>query len=203
LLAREALVQELLVNVVEPVAVSTSELEAAFQAQKARFSQPEKRRGTHVLAQLPADAEPRARQSAEAFIKQTIRALQNTRDIDATLSAAQSESSRDFNIVVQELPLAADDGTFVPEFSSALFSAGAPGVVQEVVHTQFGYHAIVVREIVPAVNASASVAFETLEQEISTRKRAQQLDALLSDLRSSTPVKFSPDAQKILASLEL
>jgi hypothetical protein len=199
LVAREALVQELLVDAVEPVEVDAAELEAAYLAQKARFTSPEKRRATHVLA-MPASAA--GQHSAELFIQQTIRALQSSQDREATLVAARSGSSADFNVVVQELPLAADDGTFVPEFSRALFSVPEPGIVPDAVKTQFGYHAILVREIVAALDAPKSVAFETLRGELATRKQAQRLDALLSDLRKRTPVKFSPDAQKILAALD-
>jgi parvulin-like peptidyl-prolyl isomerase len=202
LVARQALVQELLSDAVEPVEVETAEIEGAYQAQKARFSQPEKRRGTHLLAIPTAAAGPRAALSAEAFVLQTIRALQSSQDPQATLLAAQTESSGDFSVVVQELPLAANDGTFVPEFSRALFSVPAPGVVPDVVKTEFGYHAILVREIVPARNEPQSVAFETLRGELATRKQAQRLEVLLSDLRKRTPVKFAPDAQKILASLD-
>jgi hypothetical protein len=199
LMAREALVQELLLDAVEPVEIETAELEAAYLAQKARFTSPEKRRATHVLA-MPVSAA--GQHSAEAFVRQTIRALQSSQDREATLVAARGEASGDFSVVVQDLPLAADDGTFVLEFSRALFSVPEPGVVPEAVKTQFGYHAILVREIVPALNEPKSVAIETLRGELATRKRAQRLDALLGDLRKRTPVKFSPDAQKILAALD-
>jgi parvulin-like peptidyl-prolyl isomerase len=203
IIAREASVQELLTGAVEPVDVSHDELEAAYQSQKARFVQPERRRGIHLLAQLNALAGPAAEKSAETFVRQTIRALQASQDVAATLSAAQAETSPDFTVVVQELPLAANDGTFVPEFSRALFSLQAPGVVPEPVHTQFGYHAIVLSEIVAARNEPPSVAFETLKPEIATKKRAQRLEQLLTDLRKRTPVKFAPDTQKILATLDL
>jgi parvulin-like peptidyl-prolyl isomerase len=200
--AREALVQELLVHVVEPVEISQAELEAAYQKQKMRFSQPEKRRATHVLAKLSKGAGPNAERSAEAFIKQTIRALQSSNDTQATLAAARAESSADFAVVVEELPPSADDGTFVPEFSRAMFGMSATGLFPEPVHTEFGYHAILLTEIVPASEQPQSVAFETLRQEISTSKRTQKLQTLVADLRKSTRVKFAPDAQKILATLE-
>ena len=202
LIAREALVQELLVDAVEPVQVDPAEIEAAYQAQKGRFNQPEKRRGAHVLAVPDPAGGVTAEQSAEAFIQETIRALLYSRDVEATLAAASGSSAPNFKVAVQELPLAANDGTFVPEFSRALFSIRAPGVVPDVVKTQFGYHAILVREITPPKNDPQSVAFETLRREIAAGKQAQRLEALLSDLRKRTPVKFAKDAQKILATLD-
>ena len=73
----------------------------------------------------------------------------------------------------------------------------------EPVHTEFGYHAIVVKEIVPAVDEPQSVAFETLREELATSKRTLRLQSLLQDLRGKTRVRFSADAQKILAALDL
>ena len=202
LLAREALVQELLIDAVEPVEVSTAELEAEYETQKARFKQPEKRRSVHILATPdPAGGQEAARR-AEAFIQKTIEGLLFSREPEAALAAASGATDPAFKVAVQELPLAADDGTFVPEFSRALFAARAPGVVPNVVKTQYGYHAILISEIVPAREEPQSVAFETLRREIATRKQAQRLDALLTDLRKRTPVKFAPDAQKILATLD-
>lgn len=202
LLAREALVQELLASAVEPVDVGTAELEAEYQTQRARFKQPEKRRSVHVLASPEPTAGPEAGRSAESFIQKTLEELLDAPDREAVLAAAGGVTDPAFKVLVQELPLAADDGTFVPEFSRALFSTQATGVVPTVVKTQFGYHAILIREIVPALEKPQSVAFETLRPEIATRKQAQRLDALLSDLRKRTPVKFAPEAQKILATLD-
>jgi parvulin-like peptidyl-prolyl isomerase len=203
--AREAEVQAFLANVVEPVDISTEELEAAYAAHKDRFSQPEKRRGTHVLAQLAPNAGPDAIKAAEAFIVQTIRALRDddSNDSAAALEQVRAQSSSLFKVVVQELPLAAREGSYVPEFSSALFSIKAPGIVPEPVHTEFGYHAILVSEIVPALEEPRSVAYETLRGELATSKRTQRLQELLHDLRASTRVSFSADAQKILAALDL
>lgn len=200
--AREALVQELLVDAVEPVEVSTAELEAEYEKQRARFKQPEKRRSVHVLATPAPNAGAESARSAESFIRKTLEELLDSPDREAVLAAAGGASDAAFKVVVQELPLAADDGTFVPEFSRALFSTQATGVVPNVVKTQFGYHAILIREIVPAWEDPQSVAFETLRGEIATRKQAQRLDSLLSDLRKRTRVKFAPDAQKILATLD-
>jgi parvulin-like peptidyl-prolyl isomerase len=200
LLTREASVQQLLLADVEPVEVSDRELEATYQAQKARFAQPERRRASHVLAQPLAGGAPGA---AAAFIQRTIRALQASSDTAATLSAARAETSSDYKVIVEDLPLSPKDGPFVPEFSRAMFSLGAPGVVASPVHTQFGEHAIVVTEIAPALEEAQSVAFETLRGEIATQKRAQRLNVLLGDLRKRTRVKFAPEAQKILAALDL
>jgi len=202
LLAREALVQELLVDAVEPVEVSTADLEAEYQTQRARFKQPEKRRSVHLLATPEPAAGPDAARNAQSFIEKTLEQLLYASDREMVLAAAGGVSDPAFKVVVQELPLAADDGTFVPEFSRALFSTQAAGVVPNVVKTQFGYHAILIREIVPALEQPQSAAFETLRPEIVTRKQAQRLDALLSDLRKRTPVKFAPDARKILATLD-
>lgn len=200
--ARQALVQELLIEAVESVEVDQAELDKAYQAQKSRFDQPEKRRATHVLFTPDSSAGLAAEQAAADYAQQTLRSLLYAVDVEAALAAARGASAPHVKVSVQDLPAAADDGTYVPEFSRALFSVPAAGVVPDVVKTEFGYHVILVREIVPAHKEPQSVAVETLRREIAARKQAQRLDGLLRELRKRTPVKYAPDAQKILAALD-
>jgi len=198
---RKAQVQALLKSAVEDVAVSQDSLEAEYRAQAARFHTPERRAAMHVLARLPPDADKRAERAAETFIAQTIRALKAPAQRAEVLEAARSETSDLFQVVVEDLPPAAYDA-YVPEFSSALFSLVAPGVVEDPVHTSFGIHAIVVTDIIPAKSQPRSVAFETLREEVTARQEKERFGALLADLRSRARVQLSPDAQNVLATLD-
>jgi hypothetical protein len=202
--ARKAQVQALLEAAVENVAPSDDELEAAYKAQRSRFEKPEHRRATHLLALLPARASAEADRAARSFISQTLVALRAAPDADvaAVLDGAKLHQSPLFQVKLERLPAAPREGKFVPEFAEALFSVPEPGIVSEPVRTEFGYHAIWVTEIVPAFTELRSVAFETLRDELTKQKQKQRLDALLGELRARTPVRFAPDAQKHLASLD-
>jgi parvulin-like peptidyl-prolyl isomerase len=201
---RKAQVQALLEQAVENVAPSDDELEAAYKAQRARFEKPEQRQATHLLALLPARASADAERAARAFISQTLVALRAAPDADvaAVLESAKSHQSSLFQVKLERLPAAPREGKFVPEFAEALFSLTEPGIVAEPVRTEFGYHAIWVTDIIPAFTELRSVAFETLRAELTKHKQKQRLDALLDELRARTAVRFAPDAQKSLASLD-
>ncbi|MET0388361.1 MAG: hypothetical protein ABW321_20485, partial [Polyangiales bacterium] len=73
--ARQALVQALLAEDVEAEPITEAELNAAYHAEHARFSAPELRRATHVLAQLPPQPTAAQEQAARTFIEQAIERL--------------------------------------------------------------------------------------------------------------------------------
>ena len=103
---------------------------------------------------------------------------------------------------MQDLPLARAEGMFVPEFSRALFSQSGLGVVPEPVRTQFGYHAILVTEIVPARGTPRSEALELLQAELGTHLHEKRVTALLTELRQRTPVTYARDVDSALAGLQ-
>jgi parvulin-like peptidyl-prolyl isomerase len=85
----------------------------------------------------------------------------------------------------------------------ALFSQAELGVVPRPVRTEYGYHAIVVTEITPAVITGKPEAFATLHAELTTAKRKARLDALLRELQQHTPVRYAADAEGRLAQVGL
>ena len=201
--ARQALVQALLTEDVEVEQPSVEALERAYSTQHARFEQQEQRRCTHVLAALAPDANLQQAQAARVFIEQAIALLTTSSDRSATLAALRSESSRAFVVCVEDLPLVHAQAAFVPEFLQALCSVPEAGVVPDPVRTQFGYHAIVVTEIVPASSTPKAEAFNTLRAELGTTLHEQRVAALINELRKGTRIAYAQKIERLLASLEL
>ena len=201
--AQQALVQALLARDVESQQPSAAALDSAYAEQRARFEQPEQRRSTHVLAGLKPDAGLEKEQAAKAFIEQAIGLLRSASDLKATLASIKSESSPSFRVIVEELPLARAEGMFVPEFSQALFSLAETGVVPTPVRTQFGYHAIVVTEIVPPSATPKLEALDVLRGELGTRLHEKQVGTLVDSLRQRTRVAYAPQVEQLLGTLEL
>lgn len=199
---RQALVQALLARDVEAVDVPQPEIDAAYAAAPTRFEKPELRTATHVLAQLPAKASAAQDASAQAFIRDVIRRLRASDDLHATLDTLRTEHPSGFGLRVEQLPASPEKGAFVPEFSSALFSLPAPGVVPDPVRTEFGWHAIVLTEITPAHTTPRAEAEATLRDELATKKRAQSLASLLELLRQRTRVAHAPREQQLMAALD-
>jgi parvulin-like peptidyl-prolyl isomerase len=201
--ARQALVQALLARTVEANAISDAQLDAAYGPQKDRFEQPELRRSKHLLAPVSAKATQAEQDAARAFVATAITRLQAATSVDQVFDALRAEAPEALKVKVEQLPPAKPEGTFVAEYSKALFSLAAPGVVPEPVRTNYGYHAIVLTEIIPPKVIPRQEAFNALREELETSERKQRLDALVLELQHNTRVTYAQDAPKQLAALEL
>lgn len=200
--ASQARVQALLERVIERVTASREQVEEAYRASGERFVSPEKRASRHVLARLPAAPSPDREAAAREFARAALLRLAATGDREETWSELSAASSPLFEVRVETLPAVARSGPLAPEFSRAIFELSSPGVVQEPVRTQYGWHAIVVTDIVPAVKVDEATARAQLQRELDRDQRKLALDALLRELRSSTGVSYNPEVQKALASLQ-
>jgi peptidyl-prolyl cis-trans isomerase C len=201
-LARQALVQTLLARDVE-ANISDARLEAAYEAQKERFEQTELRRSKHLLVALTAKATPAEQTAARVFVEHAIAQLQASQSLDQTLDSLRRSAPANLKLRVEQLPPAKREGSFVAAFSQALFSLAAPAVVPEPVRTEYGYHAIVLTEIIPPKLVPKVEAFSALREELETSERKQRLDALMVELQNHTRVTYAQDAPKQLAALEL
>jgi hypothetical protein len=201
--ARQALVQALLERDVEPQAVDETEIAAAYEKQHARFETPEKRSATHLLAFLPKGASAEQDRAARSFCESASRQLMAASDRAAMLSQLQAFKSPLFAVRLEQLPLVAADGSFVPEFEHALFSLRTPGVVPTPVKTPFGWHVLIVTAIEPATRVPLSAARRDLQRELAVNKRKQAVDALLATLERRSNVSYSEKVQQALAALEL
>lgn len=201
--SRQALVQALLVQAVEAQEVSETELEQAYTAQKARFERPARRRATHLLAELPKHATPEQTRLALTFMTQALERVRGAPEPLETLHALRQSAPAGLRVSMEDLPPAPAEGAFVPEFSHALFSVAAPGVVPTVVHTQFGYHVIVVSELLPATITPKGEALSTLAHELGERKHKARFDALVLELQGRTRVSYAQKTDTRLTAVEL
>ncbi|HEY2734604.1 MAG TPA: peptidylprolyl isomerase, partial [Polyangiales bacterium] len=200
---KQALVQSLLERDIESEQVDETEVSAAYVRSRARFETPEKRKATHVLAYLPKHADDAALAAGRAFAENAIRQLMAADDLDAVLSQLKASKSPLFAVKVERLPAVAHDGSFAPEFESALFALPRPGVVPIPVKTEFGWHAIVVTEIDPATKVPVLLARDTLRRELAIARHKLALEALLSKLRDARAVHYAERVEQALASLDL
>lgn len=183
--------------------ITDADVAAAYDAAGTRFRTPEQRGSAHVLVQLPRSA-PQARSDAARALAERARLeLVAATDVDAVLARWSAMQGGAFAIRAEHVPATASDGDFAPEYLATLFAIDAthlPRVAAAVVRTQFGWHAIVLTDVVPGrATPLASVAAE-LRGELLTRRRRARLDALLAGLVQRTPPIASEDAvRRILA----
>lgn len=204
---RQALAQAMLEREVEarvrPESVTAQELSAAFDAQSRRFDVPERRASVHVLARMAASAPPDVVAAGRRFAAQAIADFQTDSDPDAWLTRHAGITGRRFEVRAERVPPLGAGDPADPAYIAALDGVAANEVVPTPVRSSFGWHAIVVTEVVAAHAVAREEAFATLRQEIVTRRRAARLEQLFDELGSSNRVVRNESAIRAALSIDL
>ncbi len=207
--ARRASVQALLVRRVEaevPLeSIDDALVEQTYEAQRSRFRRPVRRRSTHVLAAIATDAPPEALAAAERFALGAIARLEGAADPVAEAHAMEREddAGRSFRITVEELPPIAEGDALAPEFLAAVLSLREPGVVSRPIRTTFGFHAIVVTEILEAWEAPREEAYATIRRDLAAERRVHRTDELVQSIAERTPIVREAEATRWLLEADL
>jgi len=194
---RRAAVQALLAREIEeritPASIDGAAVEARLTHDAAMFAQPERRAAVHVLATPDPGAGPEAEAAAERFARRVATELAAEADPATAAQRYQDENDpgRSFTIRVEVLPPARRDELVQP-FADALFGAEAPGLVPTPVHTQFGWHVMVVTEIVPPWDMPRDEAEAVVRRQMAVEARAEALIALEDRLMAEHPPSLDP-----------
>lgn len=196
--ARRAAVQALLRHDVEerfrPETVPDDIVRARLEHDAAMFAQPERRASVHVLCRPNRDAPPEGEAAAERFCRDVLEAVVAASDPRAAAEAyaGTDTTGRTFTVTVETVRPARRDGELAEEYAAALFSLPAPGAVPDLVHTRFGWHVIVLTEVVPPWSIPAEEAERVVRRQLAVEARAAALDALARELLARTEVVLDP-----------
>ncbi|MDR2872680.1 MAG: SurA N-terminal domain-containing protein [Xanthomonadaceae bacterium] len=154
-------------------------LRTRYEAEKARFAEPEQRLASHILIKIDANADAAAQQAAEDKIKLLIEEARKPGADFAALAKANSEDlgSRDNGGNLGWV----ERGIMVPEFEEALFSM-TDGEIAGPLKTNYGYHAIQLRETRPAKETPFEEVRSELAEEQLKIDREHAYNALLGHL---------------------
>ncbi len=197
---RQALAQAVLTEEATRVEVTDAQLRAAYAAQKPRFSYLERRASLHVLA---AFQDPAQDAHAYEFIRHVCRefAAAPATEVESVWARYQTYVEPGLTVSAERIPAVDRDAAFVKPYLDALFSLPAPGTVPTPVRTRFGWHAIVVREIIPSAQIPFDEASGELRPELELKAREARTEELLNGLRRDAPVRVEADAVQRIAAL--
>ncbi len=176
----------------ENVTVKESDLKAFYEEKKTQFTQPEKRKLSHILIAVNDD-----RTADDALAQaQSIKSELSSK----TFSELAKEYSEDLGSAKSGGELGwMEKGLFVPEFEQAA-EALSRGDVSEPIKTQFGYHLITVTELQP----EHTQTYEQVKAELEQQYRKNLAENLyfeqfeqLTELAYEHPENLSTIAEKL------
>jgi peptidyl-prolyl cis-trans isomerase C len=174
-------------EVIRKIAVSDQQVRSFYDDHPDLFRQPEQVKASHILIQVPKDANDAQKAAAMAKIKSLKQRIDKGENF-ATLAMQYSDGPS--KIKGGDLGFFTHDQMVKP-FADAAFAL-KPGQVSDVVTTRFGYHLIRVTDHKPA----QTMAFNDVKDAISKRLREQQegkeIGAYLEKLKKHADIKRFP-----------
>jgi len=179
-------------EVEERVTVGTipdEEVRALYEARLSHYQQAERRRVSHLVVLVQRREPPARWAQAERFARQAVSALRGETDPSGALDAIAAGAPADLTMRVERLPPFAVGGGYDRAFEQAVFSSPRLGLLPAPVRTDFGWHAIVLDEVLPPVSVPLEVAAPELRQELVLVLRRRRLDELVRELEGRFPVR--------------
>ena len=186
--AREDMAVAKLINdeVAGKVTVKPEEVQAFYTQNPQHFQQPEKVHASHILIQVPKDADAATKAQARAKIDDLLKQARGGADFaDLAKNNSQDPGSA---------PNGGDLGFFeqgqmVGPFNDAAF-AQQPGTISDVVETTFGFHIIKVIEKQSAGLVPLEQAKDQIQEFLEDQGREQQTEAFVAALRAKGKIEI-------------
>ncbi|MDO9225044.1 MAG: SurA N-terminal domain-containing protein [Pseudomonadota bacterium] len=186
----------------EKVQVSDEQANKFYEANAARFQEPERRRASHILIKIDAAGDAKARAAAKASAEQILAEVKKT---PASFDDLARKHSQD--------PVSGarggDLGAFTRDMMVKPFSDAAfllqQGAISGLVETQFGYHIIRLDAIVPGAKigfalAKADILSELKQQE--AQRRFIETAERFSNMVYEQPDSLAPAAKEFGLNIE-
>ena len=129
------------------------QLDQVLESARDAMNRPELRGSAHALVRVPDKAAPELDRDARALAERIHAALATEPGLHAShLEETARRLAREtkLELVFESHPVTPREGRFVPEYITALFSIPEVGRVSAVTHTTYGWHVILLTEVIPA-----------------------------------------------------
>ena len=160
-------------NLGRQIKISEDDLRTYYEQNRARLGRPERRRASHILVQVPAQA---PESDAEKAKVKALALLTQVRDASAERFAASARAQSDdagSKAGGGDLDWFTRDSMVKP-FADAAFAATGIGLVDEVIRSEFGFHIIRVTGIEPAQTKPFSEVRDQLESELKKQQAGKR-----------------------------
>lgn len=178
-----------------PESISEEELREDYAMHEDKFRIPERRQTWHILVKDKGD-------EAEALAASILREVQRAQDPRTVFEryADGAPQGIELEVLAEELPPVTEKAGLEKSYKDAAFAAKSAGPLKELVETSYGWHAIVVAEILPAEQLSMSDVEEASRLRISQGKRTAMLVKTVQALKAEGLIRYDEEGVERLLS---
>jgi parvulin-like peptidyl-prolyl isomerase len=178
-----------------PASISEEELREDYTRYQDKFRIPERRRTWHILVKHEGS-------EAEAFAASILRELQRAPDPRTVFERYDDGAPNgvDLEILAEDLPPVTKKAGLEKPYKDAIFSAKSKGPLKNIIETSYGWHAIVIAEILPAEQPSMAELEEASRLRISQGKRTAKLVRTVQALTAEGLVQYDEQGVERLLS---
>jgi parvulin-like peptidyl-prolyl isomerase len=179
-----------------PESISDEDAREAYALNASEFQVPERRRSWHILVQSQSEA-------AEALAESILHELQRADDPRTVYDRYADREPEDVSLTLktEDLPAITKKSRLKKSYKDAIFGAKTKGPLKNVVKTSYGWHAIVVTEILPEeIRAFEEVETE-LRERMSQKRRLGAIVAIVQGLEAQGLVHYDEQGVQRLLSM--
>ena len=174
--------------------VKDEDVKAYYEANKAKFTTPEKFNARHILVGVKSDKMPTGvtEEEAQAKLAKIEAALKEGKKLeDLAKEFSDDPGSKDKGGLYENITY----GSFMPEFEKAVRDQEI-GKVGSAIKTPYGYHFIQVEKKMPAEQETFEVAKDKAQAAATKDRQEQVWNAFLDVIKQQVPFEFK-DGQEI------
>ncbi|NNE17001.1 MAG: peptidyl-prolyl cis-trans isomerase [Myxococcales bacterium] len=178
-----------------PESISEKELREDYAMHEDKFRVPERRRTWHILVKAKGS-------EAEALAASILGELHRAKDPHTVFEryADGAPQGIGLDVLAEELPPLTEQAGLEKSYKNAIFTAKSTGPLKKLVETSYGWHAIVVAEILPAEQLSISDVEEASRLRISQGKRTAMLVKTVQALKADGLIRYDEQGVERLLS---
>lgn len=179
-----------------PESVPDEEVRADFESQEKALQIPERRVSWHILVKDSSEA---GRALAES-IHAEVQGADEPRDVFKRYAEERNVETA-FEIVAEELPPIAPRMGFEKPYKDALFAARSTGPLDSLVESSYGWHVIVLTEILPAESKTLREVEDEIRTRLSQKKRFARLAELVRAREADGLVDYDEEGVQLLLAM--
>ena len=179
-----------------PESISEEDVQEAYALNAAEFQVPERRRSWHILVESQSEA-------AKTLAESILRELQQADDPRAVYNryADGGPEGLSLDVLAEDLPAVTTKAALEKPYKDAIFGAESEGPLKNVVKTSYGWHAIVVAEVLPQEVRTLDDAQDEIRERLSQKRRLGAIVAIVQGLEARGLVQYDAEGVQRLLSM--